>query len=127
MMWRHYGAFPFRDDDSATLQRIMDEMHRDGHWITEPDTPAYALKVEDVSALAYLRMAVDSIHDEEDAEFSDVLLIAAHHRPTCERLLRDNCPSPVQWFSVVVVGASTGEALERFTALYDEHVDINRA
>jgi hypothetical protein len=118
MNW-HHGTFLFRDDDSATLQRILAAMQRDGHWITEPETPAYVLKIEDAAALIYLRMTVATEHDKAELAH-DELLITAGNRSECERLLLQNCPSPVQWFRVVLVGTSTKEELEKFTALFVE-------
>jgi hypothetical protein len=131
MIW-HYGTFVFPDDGGGAMRRLIAMMARDGHWITDGDTPAYVVKVEDVSALVYLRMAVAMNFDIDDLKpdadelgpddaFASFLLIAAGDRPECERLLRGNCPSSVQWFSVMVVGTSTSAELDKFSALYDAH------
>lgn len=132
MNW-HDGTFVFPDDGGAAMRRLIAMTAHDGHWISDGDIPAYIVKVEDRSALVYLRMAVAMTVDIDkckpdadelgaDDAFEPFLLIAAEDRTECERLLRDNCPSSVQWFSVMVVGTSTDIELAKFRELYDAYV-----
>lgn len=115
MIWSHW-ACELPDDDGISLDQMMAAMHDEGHWVTEPEVIGFVAKVTDQTALIYLRLAVDGAR----VHGTDELMIAVDDRPEFERLLRENCPSQVEWTSLVHIATGTAGALARLRELLDQ-------
>ena len=118
MMWTHWACV-MPDDGGDALDQMMAAMHHDCHWVTEPELIGHIVKVTDPTALIYLRLAIDGTRVPMLGD--DELLIATEDRPECERLLRENCPSKVEWTSLVHLATGTDSARTRLRELHARH------
>jgi hypothetical protein len=116
MIWKHWACV-MPDDGGAALDQMMAAMHHDSHWVTEPEVIGYIVKVTDPTALIYLRLAVDGAR----VLGTDELMIAVDDRPECERLLREQCPSHVEWSCLAHIATGTAGALARLRELHAPH------
>ncbi len=123
MIWNHWACV-MPDDGGAALNQIMTAMHRDCHWVTEPEVIGYIVKVTNPTALIYLRLALDGTRVPMLG--GDELLIAVEDRPECERLLREQCPSYVEWSCLTHIATGTAGARARLHDLHAQHLDSRR-
>jgi len=115
MIW-NYWACVMPDDDGAAIAQIATAMELAGHWITEPELIGHVVRVHDQPALIFLRMALEGASVFGPNE----LLIAVEDRPECERLLREQCPSHVEWSCLIHIATSTAKATAMLHELHAE-------